>query len=83
MDVDETVPCWQECAALLSNECFPASKDDLLAALVRQRAPSRLLRHLHGVDGDPFFANLAEVVHACRESQGQSSVVEVAAHAER
>jgi len=31
MDVDETVQWWQECAALLAGERFPAGKDDLLA----------------------------------------------------
>jgi len=35
-----------------------------------------------GVEGDPVFADLADMVHACRESEGGWPVTEVGAHAE-
>lgn len=82
MDVDETVPWWHECAALLAGESFPAGKDDLLAALVRQRAPSRLVRHLDGIEGDPVFADLADLMCACRDSVDTFPAARVAAGAE-
>lgn len=59
----------QECAALLAGERFPARQDDLLAALVRQRAPSRLLQHLAGLSDERVFTDLEDMVRACCERQ--------------
>jgi hypothetical protein len=63
----------QECAALLADERFPAHQDDLLAALVRQRAPSRLLQHVAGLSDERVFTDLEDLVRACREREDASA----------
>jgi len=74
MSADAVVPVegspeWaQECAALLVRESFPADQDDLLAALVRLRAPSRLLQQVARLGRERIFADLEDVLRACLES---------------
>ena len=54
-----------ECARYLGDHIFPARQDDLLAALVHQRAPSRILHHLARLDPRTVYATLADVLADC------------------
>ena len=80
--VDQTGGWAQECAELLAAECFPAGQDDLLAALVRQHAPSRLLRRLAAVSRERVFTDLDDLMSACQEN-GQDLAARDAADALR
>jgi hypothetical protein len=54
-----------ECSRYLGADLFPARQDDLLAALVQQRAPSRLLHHLATLDPRTVYTSLADVLADC------------------
>ncbi len=54
-----------ECARYLGGQAFPARQDDLLAALMHDRAPSRLLHHLAALDPTTVYATLADVLADC------------------
>lgn len=59
---------------MLAHVRFPASQDDLLAALVRQRAPSRLLQHVACLSREDVFGNVEDVLRACCEQRPGSRV---------
>ncbi len=60
----------QECARYLGSDLFPARQDDLLAALVHERAPSRLLHHLAALDPWTLYTSLEDVLADCRVVDG-------------
>ncbi len=62
---DDAVEWFAECARYLGTDLFPARQDDLLAALVHERAPSRLLHHLAALDPRTVYTSLEDVVADC------------------
>jgi hypothetical protein len=58
----------RECAALLAGEAFPASQDDLLAALLRRGAPGRVLQHVALLDQRRIYVDLRAVIEECRSA---------------
>ncbi len=55
-----------ELAGYLGPDCFPAHGDQLLAALIGQRCPSRLLWHLSSLPQSRRYASVDEVITAAR-----------------
>ena len=62
-----------ECAQILVPDCFPARQDELLAALMRRRAPSRLLWHLARLDPNRVYPSLDAVVRDCQQAEAPST----------
>jgi hypothetical protein len=62
-------PSWQdELAAHVRSEVFPAGHDDLVAMLVRHRAPSHLLWRLSWLPPAKSYHSLQELVQAIEET---------------
>ena len=66
----DAVEWFAECSRYLGTDLFPARQDDLLAALVHERAPSRLLHHLAGLDPRMVYATFEDVMADCDVVRG-------------
>ena len=64
------VEWFAECSRYLGTDLFPARQDDLLAALVHERAPSRLLHHLATLDPRTVYTSLEDVMADCDAARG-------------
>lgn len=70
----DAVEWFAECSRYLGTDLFPARQDDLLAALVHERAPSRLLHHLAGLDPRTVYTSLEDVLADCDGARVPSTV---------
>jgi len=70
-------PHWPEqLSRVLRPTCFPARQDELLATLIRHRAPSHLMWRLTCLPRTRQFSSLAEVVAFVDEHATTGTVAE-------